>query len=101
VEKAENPLPDFTSITECSVVDRFEGGLVRDIIHIGQPVRKVLTFYPRQRVHVVRTHGAARGTIDNEIGLDERNEPVLTFTFHIAVDGVETGRGRNSTSVSE
>jgi hypothetical protein len=91
VDKAENPLPYVASITECTVMDTFDGGLIRDIIHVGQPVREVVTFYPKQRVHFVRTHGAARGTIDNEIGLDDSGEPVLTFTFRIAVDGIETG----------
>jgi hypothetical protein len=91
VEKAENPLLYVASITECTVTERFEGGLVREIIHAGQPVREVVTFYPQQRVHFVRTHGTARGTIDNEIGTDENGDPVLTFTFRIAIDGVEAG----------
>ncbi|MEV6639456.1 SRPBCC family protein [Amycolatopsis sp. NPDC051371] len=91
VEKAENPLPYVASITECTVAERFEGGLVRDIIHAGEPVREVVTFYPKQRVHFVRTHGAAKGTIDNEIALGSGGQPVLAFTFRIAVDGVEPG----------
>ncbi|MFI6675983.1 AtaL-like protein [Kribbella sp. NPDC050470] len=91
VDKAANPLPYVKSITECTVVDRFEGGLVRDIIHVGRPVREVVTFYPRKRVHFVRTHGIARGTIDNEIGTDSSGNLGLTFTFRIVVDGVEDG----------
>ncbi|MDT0183987.1 SRPBCC family protein [Microbacterium sp. ARD31] len=91
VEKAANPLPYVKSITECTVVDRFDGGLVRDIIHVGQPVREVVTFYPKRRVHFVRTHGTARGTIDNEIGHDADGGLELTFTFRIVVDGVEDG----------
>ncbi|MFE4837482.1 SRPBCC family protein [Arthrobacter sp. NPDC056691] len=91
VEKAENPLLYVASITECTVTESFEGGLVREIVHAGQPVREVVTFYPKQRVHFVRTHGSARGTIDNEIGVGENGNPVLTFTFRIAIDGVEAG----------
>ncbi len=91
VDKAQNPLPYVASISECTVTERFDGGLVRDIVHVGQPVREVVTFYPKQRVHFVRTHGSARGTIDNEIGLSETGEPELTFTFRIVVDGVEAG----------
>ena len=90
-EKAANPMPYVKTITSCTVIDRFEGGLVRDIIHVGQPVREVVTFYPRQRVHFVRTHGSARGTIDNEIGHDENGALTLTFTFRIMIDGVEPG----------
>lgn len=89
VEKAENPLPYVAAITECTIVDRFEGGLVRDVVHVG-PVREVVTFYPKKRVHFVRTHGTARGTIDNEIITDE-GEPKLRFTFRLVVDGMEDG----------
>jgi hypothetical protein len=91
VEKAENPRKYVAAITDCAVTDRFEGGLVRDIVHAGKPVREVVTFYPQQRVHFVRTHGKARGTIDNELGLDDAGELALTFTFRIAIDGVEPG----------
>lgn len=66
VEKAENPLPYVASITECSVGDRFEGAVVRDVIHVGQPVRGVVTFYPKQRVQFMHTRGAVRGSIDNK-----------------------------------
>jgi hypothetical protein len=90
-EKAANPMPYVKTITSCTVTDRFEGGLARDIIHVGQPVREVVTFYPKQRVHFVRTHGAARGTIDNEIGYDDNGALTLTFTFRIVIDGVEPG----------
>lgn len=95
VEKAANPLPYVRSITSCTVVDRFDNGLVRDIVHVGQPVREVVTFYPKRLVHFVRTHGTARGTIDNEIG-DEAGEPVLTFHFRIDVDGVEAGSAQEA-----
>ncbi|MDX2548862.1 AtaL-like protein [Streptomyces sp. WI04-05B] len=74
-----------------TVTERFDGGLVRDIVHVGRPVREVVTFYPEQRVHFVRTHGTARGTIDNEIELGDTGQPELTFTFRIVVDGVEPG----------
>jgi hypothetical protein len=39
----------------------------------------------------VRTHGAARGTIDNEIGIGDDGSHVLTFSFRICLDGVEDG----------
>src|SRR6476619_2037836 len=91
VEKAANPLPYVASISECTVTERFDGGLVRDIVHVGQPVREVVTFYPKQRVHFVRTHGTARGTIDNEIGLGDTAQPEVTFTFRIVVDAAKPG----------
>jgi hypothetical protein len=95
-EKAANPMPYVKSITSSTVIDRFEGGLVRDIIHVGQPVREAVTFYPKRRVHFVRTHGSARGTIDNEIGQNEDGALTLTFTFRIVIDGVEPGSHREA-----
>jgi hypothetical protein len=59
-------------------------------VHVA-PVREVVTFYPKKRVHFVRTHGAARGTIDNEIRVDGTGEDVLTFTFRLVVDAPEDG----------
>ena len=35
VMKAENPLPFVRSITECTVADRFDGGLFRDVVEAG------------------------------------------------------------------
>lgn len=90
MEKAGNPMGYVRSIAACTIVDRFEGGLVRDIIHVGQPVREVITFHPKKLVHFLRTHGKARGTIDNEIG-EQDGELTLTFHFRIAIDGVEDG----------
>jgi Acetylaranotin biosynthesis cluster protein L len=90
MEKAENPLPYVAAISACTVVERFDGGLVRDIVHRG-PVREVVTFYPKKLVHFVRTHGAARGNIDNEIGIGDDGSHVLTFRFCICLDGVEDG----------
>ncbi|OZC52456.1 hypothetical protein CH286_02380 [Rhodococcus sp. WWJCD1] len=91
VEKAENPLPYVRNISECVVAERFEGGLIRDIVHVGQHVRETVTFYPKSRVHFVRTHGIARGTIDNEISESSDGTLELTFTFRIVVDGVDAG----------
>ena len=91
LDKAANPMAYVSSMSECTVIERFDGGLVRDIVHAGQPVREVVTFYPKQRVHFVRTRGTAKGTIDNELGLDQAGELTLTFSFRIAVDGVEAG----------
>ncbi|MER7180246.1 SRPBCC family protein [Streptomyces hyaluromycini] len=91
VDKAENPLAYVASMSKCTVTERFDGGLVREVVHAGQPVREVVTFYPKQRVHFVRTHATARGTIDNEIGLGNAGELTLTFSFRIVVDGVEAG----------
>jgi Acetylaranotin biosynthesis cluster protein L len=52
---------------------------------------KVVTFYPKRLVHFVRTHGAARGTIDNEISVADDGSTALTFRFRICLDGVEEG----------
>lgn len=89
IEKAENPTPYVPDITECEVVERFEQGLVRDIVNFGKPVREVVTFYPKELVHFVRTKGETLGTIDNELGVDEHGQPLLTFRFRLVFSGVE------------
>jgi len=89
--KATDPMTYVPSITACTVVEEFDGGLIRDIVHAGHPVREVVTWYPHEFVHFVRTHGAARGTIDNEIGHGDEGALTLTFRFRIAVDGIDPG----------
>ncbi|MGW0950315.1 SRPBCC family protein [Streptomyces sp. NPDC002623] len=96
LDKAANPLAYVASMSKCTVTERFDGGLVREVVHAGQPVREVVTFYPKQRVHFVRTHGSARGTIDNELGLDHAGELSLTFSFRIVLDGVEPGSAQEN-----
>lgn len=91
LDKARNPLRYVPSITQCTIAEEFEGGLVRDIIHVGQQVREVVTWYPMKRVHFVRTHGKARGTIDNELHVGNDGAVFLEFTFRIVIDGVEHG----------
>ena len=89
--KAEEPMPFVPAITDCRVVERGPGYLVRDIVLRGELVRERVTFEPSRRVHFERLIGSAMGTIDNEIEGDDEHGLRLRFTFHLAVDGLTHG----------
>jgi hypothetical protein len=91
LDKAANPMIYVPEITACEVIDEFDGGLVREIVNFGKPVREVVTFYPKRLVHFVRTHGEVLGTIDNDLQVQEDGDMVLTFRFRLAVAGCESG----------
>jgi len=91
LRKAEEPMPFVPAISDCRVVARGAGWLVRDIVLRGEPVRERVTFEPTRRVHFERMSGAARGTIDNEIEGDDERGLRLRFTFHLAVAGLRHG----------
>jgi hypothetical protein len=90
LEKARNPLPYVKAITECTIVEELEGGLVRDVSLHGQSAREVVTFYPKELVHFVRTSGMP-GTIDNKLAVDDNGDLQLTFSFRLVVPGAEAG----------
>jgi Domain of unknown function (DUF1857) len=80
VMKAENALPFVPGMAHCEVTERFEGGLVRDIVFRGERAREKITFKPQERVTFVRLSGNADGFIVNEI-LGTDDEPSLRFSF--------------------
>jgi len=88
VRKAENPLPFVHSITACEIVERQPEGLTRDIIHVGDKIREVVTFFPKQMVSYERVTGRVRGTIENIIG-DEDDDLTLTFHFVLTIEDIE------------
>lgn len=91
LRKAEEPMPFVPAISNCSVVERGNDYLVRDIVLRGENVRERVTFEPTRRVHFERMSGSARGTIDNEIEGDDEHGLRLRFTFHLAVEGLAHG----------
>jgi hypothetical protein len=96
LDKAENPLPYVKAITESTVVERSETGLVRDIICVGEPIREIITFTPKTSVHFERVSGRVLGTIDNKIGTDAEGELELTFGFSLTVEGMKPGSPEES-----
>ena len=91
LRKAEEPVPFVPAISDCHVVERGPGYLVRDIVLRGENVRERVTFEPARRVHFERLSGAARGTIDNEIVGDDEHGLRLRFTFRLSIDGIAHG----------
>ena len=77
---AENALPFVPAMATCTVVERFEGGLVRDIVFRGEGAREKITFRPEEKVTFVRLSGNADGLIVNEI-LGDGDDLKLRFSF--------------------
>ncbi len=80
VMKAENALPFVPGMAVCTVVERFDGGLVRDIVFRGEGAREKITFRPEEKVTFVRLSGNADGFIVNEI-LGDGDDLKLKFSF--------------------
>jgi len=80
VMKAENALPFVPGMAVCTVVERFEDGLVRDIVFRGEGAREKITFRPEEKVTFVRLSGNADGFIVKEI-LGTGDDLKLKFSF--------------------
>jgi hypothetical protein len=80
VMKAENALPFVPGMQACTIVERFEGGLVRDIIFRDEGAREKITFRPEEKITFVRLSGNADGFIVNEI-LGHGGDLKLKFSF--------------------
>jgi len=91
VMKAENPLPFVPVISSCKVIERHAGGLVREIVDKGDPIREAVTFYPQRMVKFERTSGRVLGTILNEIIEDADGDLALKFTFSLTIENVDAG----------
>jgi hypothetical protein len=91
VMKAENPLPFVPVITNCKVIERRPGGLIREIVDKGDTIREVVTFDPQRMVKFERTSGRVLGTILNEIVEDADGDLALKFTFTLTIENVADG----------
>lgn len=86
--KAENALPFVPKMTKCTMLERGENYLVRDIVFRGEPARERVTFYPKHTVQFDRLSGSTLGTIKNEIEEDAHGELSLCFTFSLEKEGI-------------
>lgn len=91
VRKAEDPLPFVPAISECRVLARGPGWLVREAVVRGERLRERVTFHPTERVRFERLSGRARGTIENRIVPDASGGLLLAFTFELEVEGLAPG----------
>lgn len=91
VLKANNALPYVPQMQKCEVVERGDGWLVRDILLNNVPMRERVTFEAERRVIFERIRGPEPGRIENVIGLDEKGELTLTFSFSLGKEGLASG----------
>lgn len=94
VMKAEDATRFVPIITHCKVIERFEGGLIREINVGEQRVRERVTFLPEQRVRFVQLDGPAKGgAVDNIIDEDKDGTLRLRFVFYVPPGGSLDGLG--------
>jgi hypothetical protein len=91
VLKAENALPFVAAMTHCKILERTEGGFVREIVFRGETMQERITFNLPRSVKFERLSGKAMGTILNEILEDARQGLQLRFTFTLQLQGVTEG----------
>jgi hypothetical protein len=92
VMKAEDALPFVPAMESCTVTERFEHGLVREVVVRGERYTERITFTPAVQVLFERTdaQGRSAGWITNVISDSDRGL-TLTFTFNVVVPGVLAG----------
>jgi Domain of unknown function (DUF1857) len=92
VMKAENPLEFVPSMEACQILERFEGGLVREILARGERWVERITFTPEVQVRFDRIDAAGHpaGWITNVLS-DSALGLLLTFTFAVVIPGVDPG----------
>lgn len=96
VMKAENAVPFVAAMESCTVIDRGENWLLRDIRLRGEDMQERVTFEPETRVTFERVRSSAMGTILNEIAEDPDEGLQLRFTFSLEIEGVPVGSAEES-----
>jgi hypothetical protein len=96
VMKAENPLPFVPVISKCTVRERGDNRLTREIVDNGDTIVEEVTFHPQRMVKFERTSGRVLGTILNEIIADDDGDLALRFTFTLTVEGIAAGSAAES-----
>jgi hypothetical protein len=95
VMKAENPLPFVPVISKCTVRERGDNRLTREIVDKGDTIVENVTFHPQRTVKFERVTGRVLGTILNEIIKDD-GDLALRFTFTLTVEGIAAGSAAES-----
>jgi hypothetical protein len=91
VLKSEDPIHFVRGITACHILQRFDDGLVREVVLRGSVVRERIVYRPGEAVIFVRLNGAELGMIRNEIVHDPEQGLCLRFTFDLEVEGIAAG----------
>ncbi|MFI5528740.1 AtaL-like protein [Kitasatospora sp. NPDC051853] len=89
VHKAEHPSPYVPAVTGCRVLERFEGGFLREItVRDEVTVRERVTFHPGERVVFRPVDDPAIEEIVNEQGHGPDGKPTLTLRVTLSPEGV-------------
>ena len=84
--KVDDARPFVPLMTRCDVTERFENGVVRDIVFDGMALKERIILYPKEKVEFIRVGiGIEMGRIWNEILEDETGELHLRFAFELEV----------------
>lgn len=89
--KAEDAVPFVPAMTECVVTERFDNGIMRDIVFAGEAMTEKILYTPEERIEFIRTAGIEMGTIVNEILEDENGDLSLRFAFTLEREGMPDG----------
>ena len=89
--KAMNAVPFVPSITECKVVEEWEGGLLREIVNAGERLQEAITKLPERIIHFRRISELTPGDIFNELYFNDDGQLTLTFTFALDLPGITAG----------
>ncbi|WP_407649697.1 AtaL-like protein [Goodfellowiella coeruleoviolacea] len=73
--KAENAVPYVPAMSECTVVERSDNALVREVVLNGERVREAVTFQPQTRVSFARDDERGTWLIHNDIAHNPRAHP--------------------------
>ena len=89
--KAQNAVPFVPSITECKVLEEWDGGLLREIVNAGERLQEAITKIPERLIHFRRISDLTPGDIFNELYYDDDGRLTLTFTFALDLPDIEAG----------
>lgn len=88
VMKAENAVLFVPRMESCTVLERWDGGLLREVVNSGNRFREKITFTPQVEVLFERVDTEENaGWITNVISESEHGL-LLTFTFAVNLPGV-------------
>jgi hypothetical protein len=88
--KAEDAVPFVAGMSECRVVERTDGGLVREMVVKGERIREDVRLEPPRRVSFERRDERAGWLIQNEIGEDADGALTLTFVMEVRSTGPDS-----------
>ena len=89
--KGRDAVPFVPSITECRVLEEWDGGYLREIVHVGERLREALTLIPERVIHFRRISDRTPGDIFNELYTNDEGELMMAFTIALDLPEVEPG----------